>query len=102
MAHERVEETAVEEIPVSFGDLSATFDTGRTRKYEHRVAQLRALRAMVKENEDAFVAAMRQDLRKVRGWRWRARERDCERRPVAYVSLTCRSPPLRRRTWRAT
>lgn len=44
--------------------LRATFDRGRTRSLEWRVAQLDGLARMLTENEDRFIAALRDDLGK--------------------------------------
>ena len=44
------------------GELRETFDSGRTRPVEWRRQQLRGLLAMMKDHEDAFVAALAEDL----------------------------------------
>src|SRR3954465_9037463 len=49
-------------IPETVARLRATFATGRTRSVEWRKQQLKALGAMVSENEPVIAAALEQDL----------------------------------------
>jgi aldehyde dehydrogenase (NAD+) len=46
------------------GSLRQAFATGRTRPLKWRRTQLKAMRAMLREHEDDFVAALASDLRK--------------------------------------
>ena len=50
------------DIPAIVGKLRDTFKSGRTRSVEWRKQQLRALEAMMTENEAAIAAALEQDL----------------------------------------
>ena len=50
------------DIPATVARLRATFASGRTRSVEWRKQQLKALGAMVSENEAAIAAALEQDL----------------------------------------
>jgi len=50
------------DIPAIVGKLRDTFKSGRTRSVEWRKQQLRALEAMMTENEPAIAAALEQDL----------------------------------------
>jgi aldehyde dehydrogenase (NAD+) len=50
------------DIPAIVGKLRDTFKSGRTRGVEWRKQQLRALEAMMTENEAAIAAALEQDL----------------------------------------
>lgn len=52
------------EISDRQGELRKTFRSGRTRPLAWRVAQLRALRALITENEEALAKALRADLGK--------------------------------------
>ena len=51
-------------IPDQVERLRASFDTGRTRPLAWRREQLEALAAMMRENDDAFVAALHADFGK--------------------------------------
>jgi aldehyde dehydrogenase (NAD+) len=57
-------------IPDLVARLRASFDAGRTRPLAWRREQLQALRALLTENADALLAALRADLRKpdVESW----------------------------------
>jgi aldehyde dehydrogenase (NAD+) len=57
-------QTAADRIPELVARLRACFDSGRTRPLEWRRAQLRALRAMMRERGDELVAAVRADFGK--------------------------------------
>src|SRR4029078_13609328 len=50
------------DIPATVARLRATFASGRTRSVEWRKQQLKALGAMITENEAAVAAALEQDL----------------------------------------
>ena len=52
------------DAPALVADLRATFATGRTRDAAWRTAQLRALRRMLAEQEEALLEALRTDLGK--------------------------------------
>ena len=60
----RVEGSDLSYIAVETDKLRAAFDTGRTRPYEWRVAQLDALVRMVEVEESAILAALNEDLGK--------------------------------------
>lgn len=51
-------------IPETVAGLRAAFDSGRTKPLAWRIAQLKALRAMLAENGPTFEAALHADLRK--------------------------------------
>ena len=53
-----------EDITRHVADLRGQFTAGRTRSLNWRVKQLRALKAMVDENSDAILAALKSDLGK--------------------------------------
>jgi aldehyde dehydrogenase (NAD+) len=55
---------AVQEIPQHLADLRATFRSGRTRPMAWRRTQLKRLKALLKENEQALADALHADLRK--------------------------------------
>jgi aldehyde dehydrogenase (NAD+) len=61
VAPEAVKAPAID-IPAVVGKLRDTFKSGRTRSVEWRKQQLRALEAMMTENEAAIAAALEQDL----------------------------------------
>jgi acyl-CoA reductase-like NAD-dependent aldehyde dehydrogenase len=46
----------------AFDELRRFFSSGRTRPYQWRVAQLKALKAMILENKDEIAEAIHQDL----------------------------------------
>jgi len=50
------------DITAVYNKMKATFATGRTKSYEWRVQQLRAIVAMVEENLDGIKAAISEDL----------------------------------------
>ena len=54
--------TPTDTIPALVGRLRATFLTGKTRCVEYRKNQLKQLYFLVKDNEEAFVDAIGQDL----------------------------------------
>ena len=54
--------TPADTIPALVGRLRATFLTGKTRCVEYRKNQLKQLYFLVKDNEEAFVDAIGQDL----------------------------------------
>ena len=54
----------VQPIPKHLADLRATFRAGRTRPMAWRKQQLKRLRALLKENEQALADALHGDLRK--------------------------------------
>jgi aldehyde dehydrogenase (NAD+) len=56
--------TSIESIPPTVARLRATFDSGRTRSYEWRRAQLKALIAMASAHSDDFASALAKDLGK--------------------------------------
>jgi len=51
-----------ESILATVAGLRASFHAGKSKSYEFRIFQLRALRRMLKENEEVFVAALNKDL----------------------------------------
>ena len=53
---------AFEDIAPAVSELRATFDSQRTRPVPFRLAQLRALRALLVEGEGELVAAVEADL----------------------------------------
>ncbi|MCZ4657467.1 aldehyde dehydrogenase family protein [Dietzia kunjamensis] len=53
-----------ESVSDSVGDLRRLFDSGATRSRQARIRHLRALQAMVLDNESAFEEALHADLRK--------------------------------------
>src|SRR5690606_42140651 len=57
-------------IPERVARLRAAFASGRTRPEAWRREQLERLRALLRENQDALVAALHADLRKpdIEGW----------------------------------
>lgn len=59
-----VPSTDIGSIPDTVARARAAFDSGRTRPLDWRREQLRKLRAMVVENADELVAALRADLSK--------------------------------------
>jgi acyl-CoA reductase-like NAD-dependent aldehyde dehydrogenase len=56
--------TPVGDIPGIVAATRAAFDAGTTRPLAWRRAQLRAIKALVEENADAFKAALQADLRR--------------------------------------
>mgnify|MGYP002633943793 CR=1 FL=1 len=54
----------IQDIPGVVSALRKTYREGRTRPLAWRVAQLRALRALIVENEEALAKALREDLGK--------------------------------------
>jgi aldehyde dehydrogenase (NAD+) len=54
----------ISSIPGTIASLRATFESGVTRPLSWRRAQLRGLLSLVRENEDAIVAALAADLRR--------------------------------------
>lgn len=52
----------VEELTKIRDDLLNTFNSGKTRSYEYRMSQLRALKQFLIKEEDALVEALHQDL----------------------------------------
>ncbi|MBD0692339.1 aldehyde dehydrogenase [Streptomyces sp. CBMA123] len=63
MAHQLVEALATDAATV-VKRLRATFRSGRTKPLDWRLGQLRALRALLTEQSDAFLAALAADLGK--------------------------------------
>ena len=57
-----VKNTPVEAIPEVVEGLRASFLTGKSRSVEYRKKQLKQLYFLVKENETAFVEAIKNDL----------------------------------------
>lgn len=54
----------LEESKQACHDLKTYFLTGATLEYEYRIQQLKALKAMVQENEDLLCEALKKDLGK--------------------------------------
>ncbi|MED6137405.1 hypothetical protein PIB30_064778 [Stylosanthes scabra] len=52
------------EASAMVSDLRVTFDSGKTRSYEWRVSQLKALTKLTEENEKIIIQALNSDLSK--------------------------------------
>lgn len=56
--------TTLEELTKTRDDLLKTFNSGKTRSYEYRMSQLRALKNFLIKEEAALVEALHLDLRR--------------------------------------
>ena len=72
----------MEFIPGRIAQLRAAFESGKTRPIEWRLDQLERIEAMMRENADALLEALRQDLRKP--------ELEARMADVAYVAADAR------------
>lgn len=57
-----LEFTAIDDIEGIHAKIHLAFDSGKTRSFEWRRAQLRQLKDLLVENEDALANAMHEDL----------------------------------------
>lgn len=54
----------LEEVPAAVQKLRDSFARHTTKSYEWRIAQLKALKAMITENRDTLIQAVQKDLGK--------------------------------------
>lgn len=57
-------ELSIDDIPQAVKSLREEFATHKTKTYEWRIAQLRALHNMITENRQALIEAVQNDLGK--------------------------------------